>query len=69
MKPPGKAQHPLKGSMPLWMSSTFGFASFVITTQSAVTAGLGYLYVYVIIYVLFYSIMNIAFHIAVHAAL
>ena len=40
------AQHPLNGSSPRSMSSTRGSSSEVITTQSAVTAGLGYLYVY-----------------------
>ena len=37
------------GSAPRSIRSTCGTASFVITTQSAVTAGLGYLYVYAII--------------------
>lgn len=49
MNPPGKAQQPLYGSAPLSIKRTCGTASFVITTQSAVTAGLGYLYVYSII--------------------
>jgi hypothetical protein len=50
MKPPGNAQQLLKGSLALSISSTLGSASLVITTQSAVTAGLGYLYVYAIFY-------------------
>ena len=40
------AHAPLKGGFLRWISSTLGSASLVITIQSAVTAGLGYLYVY-----------------------
>ena len=43
MKPSGNAHAPLKGGFPRWISSTLGSASLVITIQSAVTAGLGYL--------------------------
>ena len=41
--PPGKAQRPLKGSMPRRISSTFSFVtSKPKITQSVVTAGCGY---------------------------
>ena len=53
MKPPGKAQQPLYGSAPRSISNPLGSGSRVITRQSAVTAGLGYLYVYVISHINF----------------
>ena len=56
MNPPGNAQRPLYGSCPRSIRSTFFLSTLVITTQSAVTAGLGYLYVYSI----FVSFSNIS---------